>query len=196
MLLIKAITIKDIVTTVDHPFYVNHCGFVNAGELKVRDELLDTNGNILLIEKIEVDLTDKPTTVYNFQVKDFHTYYVGENCVWVHNANYDVDIVSKNMKERISNDEIEPPKERGNAPISKKDGNPIEIHHDEQSPNGPFYEKARSDHRLGENYKKIIHITKIEAKLIGHTLLSKRKNTGRMSGIQEGGNDNGKLQVF
>ncbi len=74
----------------------------------------------------------------------------------VHNANadYDVDIVSKNMKERIPNDEIEPPKERGNAPISKKDGKPIEIHHDEQSPNGPFYEKTRTDHRLGRNYKK------------------------------------------
>lgn len=25
--------------------------------------------------------------VYNFQVEDFHTYYVGENGVWVHNSN-------------------------------------------------------------------------------------------------------------
>ena len=39
-----------------------------------------------MIEKIEVELTDKPTTMYDFQVEDFHTYYVGENCVWVHNA--------------------------------------------------------------------------------------------------------------
>ena len=54
---------EEIVTTETHPFYVNHRGFVNAGELKVRDELLDTNGNILLIEKIEVELTDKPTSV-------------------------------------------------------------------------------------------------------------------------------------
>ena len=58
----------------------------HSSELKVKDQLLDTNGNILLIEKIEVELTDKPTTVYNFQMEDFHTYYVGENCVWVHNA--------------------------------------------------------------------------------------------------------------
>ena len=76
---------EEIVTTETHPFYVNHRGFVNAGELKVEDKLLDSNGNILLIEKIEVELTDKPTTVYNFQVEDFHTYYVGENGVWVHN---------------------------------------------------------------------------------------------------------------
>lgn len=24
--------------------------------------------------------------MYNFQVEDFHTYYVGENGVWVHNS--------------------------------------------------------------------------------------------------------------
>ena len=43
---------------------------------------------------------------------------------------------------------------RGNAPISKKDGKPIEIHHNEQNPEGPFYEKTQTDHRLGGNYKK------------------------------------------
>jgi hypothetical protein len=31
-------------------------------------------------------LTDKPVKVYNFQVEDFHTYYVGENNILVHNA--------------------------------------------------------------------------------------------------------------
>ena len=30
----------------------------------------------------------------------------------------------------------------------------IEIHHDEQNPNGPFKEMTRTDHRLGVNYKK------------------------------------------
>ena len=33
-------------------------------------------------------MPEKPTTVYNFQVEDFHTYHVGECCIWVHNANY------------------------------------------------------------------------------------------------------------
>ena len=78
---------EEIVTTVDHPFYVNNRGFVNAGELKVGDELLDLSGNVLLLESFEIELTDEPTTVYNFQVEDFHTYYVGENGVWVHNLN-------------------------------------------------------------------------------------------------------------
>ncbi|GAB5083158.1 hypothetical protein Osc1_23360 [Hominimerdicola sp. 21CYCFAH17_S] len=31
-------------------------------------------------------MTEKPTKVYNFQVEDFHTYYVGNHGVWVHNS--------------------------------------------------------------------------------------------------------------
>ena len=78
---------EEIVTTVDHPFYVKNQGFIKAGELIVGDELLDVNGNVLLVEKFNVELTDKPVKVYNFQVEDFHTYHVGENGVWVHNSN-------------------------------------------------------------------------------------------------------------
>ena len=78
---------EEIVTTVDHPFYVKNQGFIKAGELIVGDELLDVNGNVLLVENFDVELTDKPVKVYNFQVEDFHTYHVGENGVWVHNAN-------------------------------------------------------------------------------------------------------------
>ncbi len=36
-------------------------------------------------------MTGKPVTVYNFRVEDFHTYYVGENCVLVHNASCKVN---------------------------------------------------------------------------------------------------------
>ena len=48
---------EEIVTTVDHPFYVKDKGFINAGELKINDELLDSNGNILLIENFAIELT-------------------------------------------------------------------------------------------------------------------------------------------
>ena len=59
---------EEIVTTVDHPFYVKNRGFVNAGELIVGDELLDVNGNVLLVEKFNVELTDKPVKGYNKNV--------------------------------------------------------------------------------------------------------------------------------
>ena len=65
---------------------MNNKGFVEAGELKVGNELVDVNNNILLIEDYTVEITEEPTTVYNFQVEDFHTYFVGECCIWVHNA--------------------------------------------------------------------------------------------------------------
>ena len=58
---------EEIVTTVDHPFYVKNQGFIKAGELIVGDELLNSNCNVLLIENHSVELTDEPTTVYNFQ---------------------------------------------------------------------------------------------------------------------------------
>ena len=77
---------EEIVTTVDHPFYVKNQGFVKAGELIVGDELLDVNGNVLLVENFDVELTEKPVTVYNFQVEDFHTYHVSGFSVLVHNA--------------------------------------------------------------------------------------------------------------
>ena len=79
---------EEIITTETHPFYVNNRGFVNAGELIVGDELLDVNGNVLLVEKFNVELTDEPVTVYNFQVEGFHTYHVGCFYVLVHNADY------------------------------------------------------------------------------------------------------------
>jgi len=62
--------------------------------------------------------------------------------------------VIDNMQNRVPNNEVTPPNKRGNAPISNKDGKPIEIHHKDQEPLGPFDEMHPSDHRYGENYKK------------------------------------------
>ena len=77
---------EEIITTETHPFYVKDRGFVEAGELVIDDRLLDVQGNVLLIEDFHVEYLNEPKTVYNFQVDDWHTYYVGEQCIWVHNA--------------------------------------------------------------------------------------------------------------
>ena len=61
--------------------------------------------------------------------------------------------VIDNMQNRVPNNEITPPDNRGNAPLSNKDGKPIEIHHSDQEPLGPFKEMHPSDHRYGANYK-------------------------------------------
>ena len=78
---------EEIVTTDNHPFYVQGRGFIDAGNLLVGDKLISVNGEDLLIEDYRIELTEEPVSVYNFQVEDYHTYFVGECCVWVHNKN-------------------------------------------------------------------------------------------------------------
>ena len=77
---------EEIVTTDNHPFYVQGRGFINAGNLLVGDKLVSVNGEDLIIEDYYLELTEEPVSVYNFQVEDFHTYFVGDCAVWVHNA--------------------------------------------------------------------------------------------------------------
>ena len=83
---------EELITTETHPFYVKERGFVNAGKLLIGDPLLDVHGNILVVENTRIEYLDEPETVYNFQVEDFHTYYVGTNCIFVHNANYGSEV--------------------------------------------------------------------------------------------------------
>ncbi|MFR3301910.1 MAG: polymorphic toxin-type HINT domain-containing protein, partial [Ruminococcus bicirculans (ex Wegman et al. 2014)] len=44
---------------------------------------------VLLVENFDVELTDKPVKVYNFQVEDFHTCHVSGLAILVHNAGDD-----------------------------------------------------------------------------------------------------------
>lgn len=82
---------EEIITTVDHPFYVQGRGFIEAGNLLVGDKLVSANSEDLVIEKFYIEETENPVDVYNFQVEDYHTYHVGKNGVLVHNANYPKD---------------------------------------------------------------------------------------------------------
>lgn len=77
---------EEIVTTDNHPFYVQGRGFIEAGRLLVGDKLVSVNGDDLSIEKYKLDKLNTPAKVFNFQVEDTHTYFVGLCGVWVHNA--------------------------------------------------------------------------------------------------------------
>lgn len=79
---------EEIVTTDNHPFYVQGRGFIEAGNLLVGDKLISVNGEDLTVDDCYIEECEVSTTVYNFQVEDYHTYFVGENKVWVHNAEY------------------------------------------------------------------------------------------------------------
>ncbi|MFW5438870.1 polymorphic toxin-type HINT domain-containing protein [Paenibacillus apiarius] len=73
-----------ITTTDEHPFWIVGKGWVEAQHLVVGDVLTTLDGKELAIEKIEVK--QEHMTVYNFKVKDFHTYFVSNLGVWTHNS--------------------------------------------------------------------------------------------------------------
>ncbi len=75
-----------IETTHEHPFYVEDRGFIAAGELKASDEVRLQSGKTGLVDYIEEIQLNEPIKVYNFEVEDFHTYYVSEQKVLVHNT--------------------------------------------------------------------------------------------------------------
>lgn len=74
-----------IVTTLEHPFYVQKKGFVNAINLKVGDVLYTVNNKDIEIEQINYKSFDLPVKVYNFSVANNHTYFVSGSKIGVHN---------------------------------------------------------------------------------------------------------------
>ncbi|HEY0712782.1 MAG TPA: polymorphic toxin-type HINT domain-containing protein, partial [Polyangia bacterium] len=76
---------EDVIeTTGNHPFFTETSGWVDARELTPgRDLLVDAEGQPVRLTMAES--VDRQETVYNFEVADHHTYYVGHAAIWVHN---------------------------------------------------------------------------------------------------------------
>ena len=83
--------------TPGHPFYIlnddetrSHDEFghswIRAKDLKAGDIILLLDGARAIIESVESEQLDKPVKVYNFEVEDFHTYFVGHGGWSVHNS--------------------------------------------------------------------------------------------------------------
>ena len=95
---------EEIICTGGHPFYVLNASenrntvcyesaktdtagkWVTAKELQISDKLLLSDGTCAIIEQIEVEQLATPETTYNFEVEDYHTYYVSDSKVLVHNV--------------------------------------------------------------------------------------------------------------
>lgn len=73
-----------IEATAEHPFWLDGKGWTEVKDLKVGDLLVSSDGTTLAIDKIEKE--PREATVYNFEVKDFHSYFVSNLGVWVHNC--------------------------------------------------------------------------------------------------------------
>ena len=71
--------------TPTHPFYVDKLGWTLARSLRAGDVLVLSNGELVTVEWVQHEILESPIKVYNFEVEEFHTYFVGECGVLVHN---------------------------------------------------------------------------------------------------------------
>lgn len=76
---------EEIVCTPTHPFYSPVKGWTDAVHLRAGDILVLVNGEYVVVEKVQHEILEAPIAVYNFQVEDYHTYYVSDASVLVHN---------------------------------------------------------------------------------------------------------------
>lgn len=75
---------EEISVTGEHPFWVEGKGWIETAYLEIGDILTTFDGQFLPIQDIIVK--EEETTVYNFEVEDFHTYFVSKLGVWTHNC--------------------------------------------------------------------------------------------------------------
>lgn len=69
--------------TNNHPFYVLDTGWVDSGNLKQGMKLTSYKNNVFEVKSLTP--LDRSPVTYNFEVADFHTFFVGNSEVWVHN---------------------------------------------------------------------------------------------------------------
>ena len=76
---------EEIVTTPTHPFWVINAEWCSAIEIRAGDVLKRSDDTTITVDAVAYEILDSPVRVYNFEVEDYHTYYVGCG-VLVHNS--------------------------------------------------------------------------------------------------------------
>ncbi|AVH68152.1 polymorphic toxin-type HINT domain-containing protein [Nostoc sp. 'Peltigera membranacea cyanobiont' N6] len=74
-----------ISTTGEHPFWTPDKGWVEAKDLQVGSLLQTEDGRVIDVDRVEK--REGEFKVYNFKVENWHTYFVSDLGVLVHNAN-------------------------------------------------------------------------------------------------------------
>ena len=72
--------------TPQHPFYSPIKGWTAAAQLRAGDILLQLNGEYVVVEIVLHELLEQSVLVYNFNVNNYHTYFVAKNELLVHNS--------------------------------------------------------------------------------------------------------------
>mgnify|MGYP003294620627 CR=1 FL=1 len=72
-------------TTPGHPFYVAQKGWYAAESLRAGDILVTVNGEYVILEQVQHEIFEQPVPVYNLEVLDYHTFFIGESTICTHN---------------------------------------------------------------------------------------------------------------
>jgi len=89
-----------ISTTGEHPFWTPDKGWVEASDLHVGSLLQTEDGRVVDVDAVEK--REGHFQVYNFNVEGFHTYYVSDLGILVHNACVDTRINIAEYKTRFT----------------------------------------------------------------------------------------------
>ena len=95
----------DIDTTSNHPFYVIGKGWVTAGELEAEDDVYRLDGSTAIVTGSELERLTESIKVYNLEVEDYHTYFVDDVPIWVHNYKKSNNIMGEAYGNGGSNEE-------------------------------------------------------------------------------------------
>ena len=74
-----------IEATPEHPFWVEGYGWKAVRDLHIGDLLLTHDGKRMPVT--HVAFSRHTNSVYNLEIEDFNTYFVGFEGIWVHNCN-------------------------------------------------------------------------------------------------------------
>jgi hypothetical protein len=75
---------QKLTTTKNHIFYVAGKGWIEAGRILSKDKVMMKDGSLEEVTGTEEVALTEAVNVYNFEVADWHTYFVGQG-VLVHN---------------------------------------------------------------------------------------------------------------
>jgi RHS repeat-associated protein len=75
---------QTIEATSSHPFFVLGKGWVNTIDLKLGDKFVDNLGKPIIVELLRK--SNRKDIAYNFTVADFHTYFITQESILVHNC--------------------------------------------------------------------------------------------------------------
>jgi hypothetical protein len=83
VLVVLHVGMATVEATPDHPVWVAQKGWKAAAQVQVGDELWSRAGESIIVKAIEI--RHGQFTVHNFEVEDWHTYFVGKIQALVHN---------------------------------------------------------------------------------------------------------------